>query len=163
MGRKEKNREERGGKVLSWADQDRLGNVRNRDEKKKEGRGRTAKSPKREKVQKKTDPFAVRKGKDESMPFRQELSGSEDDLTKELLALLSPPPKIHIPESFDPSKVGQLDLSSFDLSHIFLLSRKVIQCHHSCGKVLLAVEEMTDSPDMKGEKLKDIHYSSKNI
>ena len=101
----------RGGKVLSWADQDRLGNVRNRDEKKKEGRGRTAKSPKREKVQKKTDPFAERKSKDESLPFRQEhSSGSEDDLTKELLALLSPPPKIHIPESFDPSKVGQLDL-----------------------------------------------------
>ena len=116
MGRKEKNREERGGKVLSWADQDRLGNVRNRDEKKKEGRGRTAKSPKREKVQKKTDPFPVRKSKDESFPFRQELSGSEDDLTKELLALLSPPPKIHIPESFDPSKVGQSDLSSLNLA-----------------------------------------------
>ena len=116
MGRKEKNREERGGKVLSWADQDGLGNLRKRDEKKKEGRGRTAKSPKREKVQKKTDPFAARKGKDESMPFRKELSGSEDDLTKELLALLSPPPKIHIPESFDPSKVGQSDLSSLNLA-----------------------------------------------
>ena len=151
MGRKEKNREERGGKVLSWADQDRLGNVRNRDEKKKEGRGRTAKSPKREKVQKKTDPFAVRKGKDELMPFRQELSGSEDDLTKELLALLSPPPKIHIPESFDPSKVGQLDRSCFH-SRIFLLFRKMIQSHHGCGKALLAAEEMTDSPDMKGEQ-----------
>ena len=83
---------------------------------KKEGRGRTAKSPKREKVQKKTDPFAVKKGKNESKAFRQELSGSEDDLTKELLALLSPPPKIHIPESFDPSKVGQSNLSSLNLA-----------------------------------------------
>ena len=52
--------------------------------------------------------------------------------------------------------MGHLDLSSFDLSHIFLLSRKMIQGHHDCGKVLLAAEEMTDSLDMKGEKLKDI-------
>ena len=116
MDRKEKNREGGGEKNLSWADQDGLGNLRKRDEKKKEGRGRTAKSPKGGKVQKKTDPFVVRKGKDELMPFRQELSGSEDDLTKELLALLSPPPKIHIPESFDPSKVGQSDLSSLNLA-----------------------------------------------
>ena len=155
MDRKEKNREGGGEKNLSWADQDGLGNLRKRDGKKNEGRGRTAKSPKREKVQKKTDPFAARKGKDESMPFRKELSGSEDDLTKELLALLSPPPKIHIPESFDPSKVGQLDLSSFH-SRIFLLFRKMIQGHYGCGKVLLAAEDMTDSPDMKGEKIKEI-------
>ena len=52
--------------------------------------------------------------------------------------------------------MGHLDLSSFDLSHIFLLSRKMIQGHHDSGKVLLAAEEMTDSLDMKGEKLKDI-------
>ena len=118
MGRKEKNREERGGKVLSWADHDGLGNLRKRDGNKKGGKGRMAKSPKGEKVQKKADPFVVRKSKDESLPFRKELSGSEDDLTKDLLALLSPPPKIHIPESFDPSKVGQSDLSSFNLALI---------------------------------------------
>ena len=118
MGRKEKNREERGGTVLSWADHDGLGNLRKRDGNKKGGRGRTAKSSKGEKVQKKDDPFVVRKNKDESLPCRKELPGSEDDLTKDLLALLSPPPKIHIPESFDPSKVGQSDLSSFNLALI---------------------------------------------
>ena len=118
MGRKEKNREERGGTVLSWADHDGLGNLRKRDGNKKGGRGRTAISPKGGKVQKNADPFVVRKSKDESLPFRKELSGSEDDLTKDLLALLSPPPKIHIPESFDPSKVGQSDLSSFNLALI---------------------------------------------
>ena len=32
----------------------------------------------------------------------------------------------------------------------------MIKGHRGCGKVLLATEEMTDSPDMKGEKLKDI-------
>ena len=92
--------------------------VRAPDGAKKGGKGRMAKSPKGEKVQKKADPFVVRKSKDESLPFRKELSGSEDDLTKDLLALLSPPPKIHIPESFDPSKVGQFDLSSFNLALI---------------------------------------------
>ena len=118
MGRKEKNREERGRTVLSWADHDGLGNLRKRDGNKKGGRGRTAKSSMGEKVQKKDDPFVVRKNKDESLPCRKELPGSEDDLTKDLLALLSPPPKIHIPESFDPSKVGQSDLSSFNLALI---------------------------------------------
>ena len=118
MGRKEKNREERGGKVLSWADHDGLGNLRKRDGNKKGGRGRTAKSSMGEKVQKKDDPFVVRKNKDESLPCRKELPGSEDDLTKDLLALLSPPPKIHIPESFDPSKVGQSDLSNFNMALI---------------------------------------------
>ena len=71
MGRKEKNREERGGKVLSWADHDGLGNLRKRDGNKKGGRGRTAKSSKGEKVQKKADPLVVRKNKDESLPFRE--------------------------------------------------------------------------------------------
>ena len=50
----------------------------------------------------------MKKSKDKSEKLSaksEERSASEDDHTKELLSLLAPPPRIHIPESLDPSKV----------------------------------------------------------
>ena len=90
-----------GKKLLSWADQ-------RKEEKKKEKRGKKVKLPKSENFVKKDEGLAGEEGKsDKKLSSKTENSGNsmEDDLTKELLSLLSPPPRIHIPESLDPSKV----------------------------------------------------------
>ena len=89
-----------GKKLLSWADKQH--DQGQREEEKKNGRrGRSVQLPKSELFVKKDEKSA---GGDKSEKLSTK-SGDEDELTKELLSLLAPPPRIHIPESLDPSKV----------------------------------------------------------
>ena len=111
-----------GKKLLSWADQhgqdqhgqDQHGqDQRQQKEEKKERRGRSVKSIKSGKFAKKDERSAI-EDKSAKPSGKVERTLSEDDLTKELLSLLGPPPKIHIPDSLDPSKVKQfLTLGGF--------------------------------------------------
>ena len=97
-----------GKKLLSWADQ-------RKEEKKKEKRGKKVKFPKSENFVKKDAGLADEEGKSEkklSSKAENPENSIEDDLTKELLSLLSPPPRIHIPESLDPSKVKLFGLAN---------------------------------------------------
>ena len=86
------------GKKLSWAD----GQGPWKEERKKERKGRSV--PKSENFVKKAE-HSGGEDKSEKLSSKAEYSAEEDDLTKELLSLLAPPPKIQIPESLDPSKV----------------------------------------------------------
>ena len=99
-----------GKKLLSWADQhgqDQHGqDQRQQKEEKKERRGRSVKSIKSGKIARKGE-CSASKDKSVKPSGKVERTLSEDDLTKELLSLLGPPPKIHIPDSLDPSKVKQ--------------------------------------------------------
>ena len=106
-----------GKKLLSWADQHGQDqhrqdqDQRQQKEEKKERRGRSAKSS--GKIAKKDERSAI-EDKSAKPSGKVERTLSEDDLTKELLSLLGPPPKIHIPDSLDPSKVKQfLTLGGF--------------------------------------------------
>ena len=108
-----------GKKLLSWADQhgqDQHGqdqDQRQQKEEKKERRGRSVKSIKSGKIARKGECSAI-EDKSVKPSGKVERTLSEDDLTKELLSLLGPPPKIHIPDSLDPSKVKQfLTLGGF--------------------------------------------------
>ena len=86
------------GKKLSWAD----GQGPWKEERKKERKGRSV--PKSKNFVKKAE-HSGGEDKSEKLSSKAEYSAEEDDLTKELLSLLAPPPKIQIPESLDPSKV----------------------------------------------------------
>ena len=106
-----------GKKLLSWADQhghDQHGqDQRQQKEEKKERRGRSVKSIKSGKFARKGE-CSASEDKSGKPLGKVERTLSEDDLTKELLSLLGPPPKIHIPDSLDPSKVKQfLTLGGF--------------------------------------------------
>ena len=119
-----------GKKLLSWADQhgqeqhgqeqhgqdQHRQDQRQQKEEKEERRGRDVKSTKSGKIARKGE-YSASKDKSVRPSGKVERTFSEDDLTKELLSLLGPPPKIHIPDSLDPSKVKQfLTLGVFSSS-----------------------------------------------
>ena len=142
-----------GKKLLSWADQHGQDqhrqdqDQRQQKEEKKERRGRSAKSS--GKIAKKDERSAI-EDKSVNPSGKVERTLSEDDLTKELLSLLGPPPKIHIPDSLDPSKVKQfLTLGVFSSP---LLNRRteLDQDQLGRGEGLVAANVGKDSSDMRG-------------
>ena len=148
-----------GKKLLSWADQhgqDQQGqDQRQQKEEKKERRGRSVKSTKSGKFARKGE-CSASEDKSGKPLGKVERTLSEDDLTKELLSLLGPPPKIHIPDSLDPSKVKQfLTLGVFSSP---LLNRRteLDQDQLGRGEGLVAANVGKDSSDMRGR----VVYSS---
>ena len=142
-----------GKKLLSWADQHGQDqhrqdqDQRQQKEEKKERRGRSAKSS--GKIAKKDERSAI-EDKSAKPLGKVERTLSEDDLTKELLSLLGPPPKIHIPDSLDPSKVKQfLTLGVFSSP---LLNRRteLDQDQLGRGEGLVGANVGKDSSDMRG-------------
>ena len=131
-------------KLLSWADQH--SQLQQKEERKKERRGRSVKSPKSANFVKKNERLASEDKIEKLSGKSEERSASEDDLTKELLSLISPPPRIHIPESLDPSKVKLFGRSTSTTVN----NRSLEQDQLGRGEDLAAKETKRDSSDMKG-------------